>query len=242
MRTIKQLTAVKQFKTLSAAFLVGILMTFNASAALVEFKNISGVWVDDEPDAAVTGEGTSQIRWGNSTTQSGYDFVAGADTSVTVPPSPSAAFALGDFTHLNFPVSPPSLESVTLSVTLDILIDGIAAGASTFLYNFTHFETPNNGNPCAAGGAQPCPDLVSFSVSDASDSFLIGGVNYTVNILGFSTDGGTTITDSFLTLENQSNTATLFANVTTSNVSEPSLLALIGIVLAGVGFRKRMQR
>ena len=76
------------------------------------------------------------------------------------------------------------------------------------VFTFTHFETPNNGNPCAAGGSNPCPDLVTVGLNPAaSESITIDDVEYVIDFTGFQV-GEESFTD-FLTQEALANTATL---------------------------------
>jgi hypothetical protein len=226
------------------------LMGATASAATVSFSNILGTWFDADPAANITsntGAGTANtsIRWGGA---SGYDFGAVASASVTVPPSPSATFALGSFSHVNFPIL-SSITGVKLRVTADIAVDGTDVGNRAFVFQFLHDETPNDSDPCDYGGANGvgvnvngCADRVRVQFTDASESFQIGGVFYTVNVFGFES-GGTTVTD-FLTAERATNTARLIANVTTRDsltVSAPGTASLAVLSLLGLAALRRRQ-
>ncbi|MCP4071902.1 MAG: hypothetical protein GY742_09220 [Hyphomicrobiales bacterium] len=75
---------------------------------------------------------------------------------------------------------------------------------------------------------------------DTDDSFLLGGLWYTLNILGFSTDGGTTISNQFISPEHGTSTASLYAVFAESGappeVPIPAALPLFGTGLALMGF------
>jgi hypothetical protein len=233
-------------KTLAGLSLA--LIGASASAATVSFSNILGTWFDASPAAAITsntgaGTGNTQVRWDFD---SGYNFTSVASASVAVPPSPSATFALGTFSHVNFPVF-SSISAIKLGVKADIEVDGVSVGTRNFVFQFLHDETPNGSDPCAYGGANGvgvningCADRVRVQFTDASESFEIGGLVYTVNVFGFES-GGSTVTD-FLTAERATNTARLIANVTLRDsltVSAPGTASLAVLSLLGMAALRR---
>ncbi len=224
-----------------------------SAATTVTIQNITAAWSDAIPGASFSGSGTGNptARWGADTGsgQSGYNFDAlvGAINTV-VPPSPSGDFVLGTFTHVNQPILAPSISSIVLTVTAQVLIAGIDQGSRNFVFDFDHDETPNGDNPCAFGGANNqgvnvngCADRVRISFSNLSQSFTIGSDIYTLNIRGF--DLGGSFTTQFLTTEQQDNPARLVANISlrsdVTDVPEPMTLALFGTALAGLGFAMR---
>lgn len=219
---------------MQTAISVGLGWAMLAGAASAASLNTSGTWNNSTPAGGISGQGTNQISWGNPATvngQSSYKFV-GVSETVDVADLTASNFLLGEFTHNNFPVFEGNglLESTTLSV--DFSLDAIS---KLFTFDFDHFETPNDGTPCAAGGAQPCPDLVSFDNGGVSNEFItLDGIDYNLTLIGFSQDGGNTLVEEFLTLENQANTAGLYAQLTqvpTESVPEPA--SLLGILLVG---------
>ena len=71
--------------------------------------------------------------------------------------------------------------------------------------------------------------------------FTEAGQQWELEILGFSTDGGNTITTQFMTQENAANSAQLYASLTA--VPEPSSFAFLGLLGLSCFFRRwRNQR
>lgn len=222
------------------------------SAHQVDMGPFVGEWFNEQGGPSFfsnTGAGNNpQVRWGGGTPQSGYDLDLAPPPSVVitqnVPPN-TPAFAIGNFTHVNFPVTPPSITGIDLRISFDIVIDSNDIGVHDFFFHFDHDETTNNLNPCPYGGnngqgvnINGCADRVVVSFLSTSDSFTIGTDVYTFDLLGFAdncTRGG--ISNTFLTMENANNTRELCATVALrSDVTapEPGTLALLGLSLMGL--------
>jgi hypothetical protein len=221
------------------------------SAATLTINSVTGVWQNsvDAEGNPVSGEGTNAINWGVSAGQgqSGYVFEGAAPPALTA--TDEVDFTLGEFTHNNFPVFPPSLSSVDLLVTLNV--EGF--GDITSLYEFTHTETPNRSDPCDFAGANGqgvnangCADQVEATLNLASsDTFTIDDVEFVFNVTGFQV--GSTLFDSFLTVEGQSNNAQLVGSFVAADSLAPApvplpasgLLLLGGLGLAGFAGRRK---
>jgi hypothetical protein len=242
-----------------------------ALADTVALSSITGTWslaVTDPAGGATISNGspTSTVSWGVPATASGqsaYQFTAvGGTVSFTVNPPPTSAVGLlGTFTHFNFPIFSPFLTSVELTITADIKVNSVDQGVHAFIFEFTHDETPNGGPPggpftgtCpfpTAGSpngvginVNGCADRVTITSNASSETFVVGGVAYTLDIAGFSQDGGLTSADQFLTIEDQTNVAGLYASVhAATQVPEPNSLALVGLAMLGVvGFLRRRSK
>jgi len=234
----------------AAAAAVSTVLAGQASAGVVTLDAITAAWIDPAPATGISSSGAGtdspSLRWGTSTGygKSGYDFEAAATPiDLVLPPTPSPTFTLGEFTHLNYPITGTSLSEVTLQVSTDISIDGMSQGVKDFFFDFTHFETPNADNPCANGApngsgvnAWGCADLVTIGFNDLSETIMVGDSAYTLTVQGFMTDDG--FVEGFQTKEKMKNKAQIIAQLSldtrSTPVSEPAGLALFG--LGAVGF------
>ena len=246
---------------LFAGIATGALFTSSASAATIDITSIDGDWLNPSPDSVAVANDTgtdgrvNTMSWGDPATNSGQSGYIFEDREAPIAGiAPEQQFEIGDFTHNNFPIHPPSLESADLRVELIIDIfndsnvkigDGIAVSS---VFGFDHFETPNNASPCAAGGEQPCPDLVSFSLKSTPSTITIDDVVFGLTIAGFSTipvNLPGTLTDEFLTLENQANDAVLVASFSSDipqEVPAPGALPLLAIGSLAFAFAQRRRR
>lgn len=174
-------------------------------------------------------DGNEEITWGNPASdqgQSGYLFEGAAPAQFDV--ETGDIFSIGDFTHTNQPVW-GSITGAQLDITMDLMIGGVLLTEGLFSFSFLHDETSNNcdTSPTCSN------DLVSFSNLTTSDSFLVDGIEYTLDLIGFSVDG--VITTEFSTVEGQMNTAQLLGTFTsTESVPAPPAFVLLALGLIGI--------
>ena len=190
--------------------------TLNIVIDELEVNTIVAEWTNIAPGAGISTfdrDGDTKVdemRWGgtgNPLTDSGYGFVdapaANIDDLVT-----NDTFSLGTFTHYNFPVSGTTLSSATLNVRFNVVIDGVPVNnVGPILVNFTHTETPNDGNNNPNDGVDS-RDIISITTTTATVN--IAGQNYVLEVLGF-VDGGGNVVSTVRTDESAANNFQLAA-------------------------------
>jgi len=241
VRKIGVNTLKKTLFVILAAGLSGIGMVSPVKADILSVTLVDGDWanaVANPVGGTITinnsgsAGGLSTARWGTPAqgsggNQSGYDF-----TSVGTPfsvESDGTAFALGTFTHQNWPITGTDLN------TIQLLLTGQVQGMSTAVtatFDIDHNETLN-----------PAPDIVTITNPTVNQLFTVSGQDYYFNLIGFSTNGGVTIVPGFVTAEGQANSAALYGRITKAPVPEPGtymLLGIGGLLGAAVLLKKRL--
>jgi hypothetical protein len=173
----------------------------------------------------------NQLDWGDPVPDSFSNFVK--FNSANFSTTPDAAFNIGKLTYRNGSSFAGSNFNGDFPLLVALNFTNPASVNPTFNYLFNILNTTNTGDPVGDS------DRLRFSTAGlSSNSFNVGGVDYTLQLLGFSNDNGTTIINEFLSPENATATANLYGKITTTNVPTPALLpGLIG--LGATAWRKR---
>lgn len=154
--------------------------------------------------------------------QSGFGF-DGTDGPIVF--NRGEAFLLGEFTHYNNPINDQGSSFVQADLNVNLNFSDPPINTS-FQYIVQLDETPNEG-ACVYPGATVCPDRVFFANTIADQNFEVNETEYTLQIVGFVPgEAGTCVynpastINSFITEEQQTNSACLFARIV---VNEPAL-------------------
>lgn len=154
--------------------------------------------------------------------------------------SPQQAFSVGSLTYRNGQTfEGTNVSSVPLSISLN-LVQPLQTQRS-FDYRFTFNLTPNTNSTGSA-------DSLTISENPAAQRLFIQQEKFSVELLGFSPDNGSTFTRSFQVPEDQSTSSTLFAQIkpeqidiqqpeVPTEVPEPAVLS--GLLILGAAIRIR---
>ncbi len=221
-----------------------------ASAVAIDVTSTAPTWSftgGTNTNTGTQGAGNAtvwQIRWGTSTGsgQSGLGFDPAQPPTLST--SPDTLFNLGTLFHYNNPINGDVPTSITL--TLSTAIAGAIPATLPFAFGFAVDETPNSGpvGSCPYPSTVPCSDKITFTNIDTMNVFTLGGNPYTMELVGFSFDGGTTFTNQFISNEGTTNQAALYAKFTAphSTVPEPHSFLVLATALLGLGWVARARK
>lgn len=215
-----------KLSTASAALVFGIA----PQAGAISLNLSSGSWNQPVGGSEIvyqTVASETQVRWGfppdggGTSQKSGLGFTGVGPSTFGL----GEIFQVGQLRHFNNVVSRGTAASA-VNLSLFLNFDNPIATPS-FNLNLQIDETPNAGT-CAYFSLTPCADKISISETSLSNQFSVAGIDYTLQLLGFSlTPGGVPINE-FISQEGGTNQALLFAKVTAVEpepVPEPATVA-----------------
>ena len=149
--------------------------------------------------------------------------------------SDETPFVIGDFSYRNGSVQNAN-GNVTVDLAVALSISTPLALNQNFNFSFHIVNTPNNHQD-----PEDNADHVVVNSVFSNTLFNYLGVNYTLQLLGFSSDNGATIRTDFTSLEGQTALAKVYGKITSdvSGVPEPTGVALLAAGLLGLTAARR---
>lgn len=244
-----------KFNTLTATLSTVALTTafglYASIASALTLNSSSGTWdnvvlqngiivgTDGVPAPSYRVEfltGGSEVRWGRPVTpagKSGLKFTGVGFSSFDV----GEIFKIGTLEHFNNAIS-SAATAAELNITLNFSDPAIS---QVFNFAFGINETTNNATPCPAGDTAPCDDIITFPNAFPSSTFSIDGMDFTLELLGFSDSPDGTPINQFISQEFDQGTGTnstmLFGRITKKSVPEPA--TMLGVSMLGIYFVSR---
>jgi len=228
---------MKRIYSFTLASIVMLIASTSIQAAPIAGSS-SGVFVNPSGPAGmlVSGVGTPTFTWGDGSPYysppSSLSFAGSAFNTET-----EQVFSFGTLSYFNGTISPGTeATSVDLNATLSFTTpSGIN---ESFLYTLGLINTPNTSDPYGSA------DIVQFQTIFPSNSFASGGVNYTLEFLGFGsiTGSGFSTVNQFHVLEGATASTQLLGRVTSNIISpvpEPETYAMLLAGLGLIGFIAR---
>lgn len=215
---------------------------FSANASPFQGTS-SGIFVNPigSSKMTTTGVGTDQFTWGTPTHVNGHDTASSFGYAGELfDVDENDAFVLGSLTYFNGTIkSATGAKTVDLDVSLDFTAPAGIEGKFTF--DLGLINTNNSGDAISSA------DIVNIDNNAIYNYFSYGGIDYTLEFLGFGTltGEGFSVNKSFSVIENESARIDLIGRITSSPtaVPLPAAIWLFGSSIIGfVAIRKTSKK
>ncbi|BAY31468.1 peptidase-like protein [Nostoc carneum NIES-2107] len=182
-------------------------------------------------NTATSTDAENQVRWGqdigNGQSGLGFQGASGVDFDL------DKVFQIGTLTHYNNAINYGTAAS-KVDLGLNLNFSGLPVASQTFNFSFNIDETLNSGVCAYGSNSQGCADKITFSTPKNVNSFSIAGVDYTLQLVGFSETANSTPVTNFISQEGGSNSAYLYAKITAVPPKRvPESSSALGVVAFG---------
>jgi hypothetical protein len=206
------------------------------SANALSLTNSSGTWSHPVGGTNIkyqTVYTEKQIRWGQDVGngQSGLGFKGVGSLNFNI----DQVFKVGTLTHYNKAIAAGTAAS-KVDLGLNLNFSGLPVTSQTFNFSFNIDETPNVGrvSDCPYYSTTVCSDKITFSTPKNVNTFSLAGLDYTLQLVGFSQSATGTPVNNFISQEGGSNSAYLYAKITAAPPKRvPESSSGLGVVAFG---------
>ena len=202
------------------------------------------VWSISNQDDGGSTRSKAVFNWGmpsNDQSMLSFDGTGSDDGEAEFSADLAQPFSLGKVKHYNGRNESSSVDGIT-GVDLNVLmsITSPITGSDTYAFGFGIVNTPNS--------RKTAEDLVIASTDLTPTLFEYDGNYYTLELLGFSKDGGATISDTIRTPEGKSRWRELYGQIVSVNIggkpptSVPDLASTASLLIISLGGLAWIQR
>ena len=215
-----------------------IVRTLDVPIDTIIIKNLQGGWTGavlesgSSPSASqLVNTDTDNLKdavyWGtdNNSSSSGYTLVDNTALISGQQVEAGSLFKLADFSHINKPVSGSPLDKVTMTMTMDVSINGTVVKVP-FTVLLDHKETTNSDDVNASR------DVITLPTQDVT--IVLNGQTYVFSLEGFK-DGSGDIVNTIYTNEDAISTFGIYGSLNTT-LAMPSVEGSVASTAGADGF------